>query len=358
MSLMKRYTAMFGFLLISGAVSASVSQEQWRDLNQNIVNDHVLPVYQDLAKQSGALEKQTQQLCKVPTQKTLDLTRTQFKHTLDAWEAAQHINFGPIELLMRNFSIQFWPDKKNLTSKQLNKLLAEKDPNSLTDEALQTASIAVKGLPAIERILYAQEALTKIQQDSYRCQLLHAVSNYVKDQSKSTYQEWQSFKHEFDYVESEDGLYGSAQAATVDLMKALIEPLAVVRDLKILHPLGTKKAKPRRLENWRSQSALRNLQTNISTLHHMYSGISGVSLKSVLTEQGAEDLATDIENQFILLEKALEQLPAPLSKHIHEAEVREQLFLISEHIEKLGKKFAKGMKLLEIQLGFNSRDGD
>lgn len=358
MSLLKKSITTFGLLLISSAVTASVSQEQWRELNQSIVEHHILPAYQHLAEQSLTLEKQTLLLCDAPNQNTMDLTRQQFKSTLSAWQAAQHITFGPIELLMRGFSIQFWPDKKNLTSKQLNKLLAAEDPKSLTDEAFQTASIAVKGLPAMERILFAEDAVAQIQQAPYRCQFLHAVSHYVNIQSGNTYQEWQTFKQEFDYVESEEGLYESAQEATVDLMKAQIEPLAVIRDLKLLRPLGTKKAKPRRLENWRSQHALNNLKVNIRTLHHMYSGINGTNLRMVLAGQGAQALSDDIETRFMRIERALEKLPAPLSEHILKTEVREQLLTLSEELEQLGKKFAESMKLLEIQLGFNSRDGD
>lgn len=353
-------TLIIGLASVAFSIQAhgTVSQEQWRDLNLSIVNGHILPAYQALSESSTALEENTLSLCKAPQTATLDAAKTQFKATLSAWQGAQHISFGPIELLMRSYSIQFWPDKKNLTSKQLNKILQAEDPGSLSEEAFQTASIAVKGLPAMERILFAENALEAIQTSPFRCQFLHAVSDYVKLQSRNTYNEWNAFKDEFAHLESEEGLYETAQEASVDLMKAQIEPLEVIRDLKILRPLAKNTAKPRRLESWRSNHSLQNMQLNIQSLHHMYSGVAGANLKALLEEQGAIDLAQGIEEQFVGLEKILNDIPTPLHQHIKDVSVREKLLLVSEGIELLGKSFAQAMKLLDVQLGFNSRDGD
>lgn len=345
------------FALVNTA-SAQVSQEEWRELNQSIISGHILPGYKVLAQHAEKLERSTARLCQSPTQQNLVASQQQFTATLAAWQGIQHVTFGPIELLMRSYSIQFWPDKKNLTSKQLNKLLQTQDPKSLSKDAFQTASIAVKGLPAMERILFTGDVVEQIKQSPFRCQFLHSVSEYVSEQSGNTFSEWQTFKAEFDYLESEEGLYETAQEATVDLMKAQIEPLEVIRDLKLIRPLGTKKAKAKRLENWRSQHSLQNIQINIQSLHHMYSGMDGSNLKTLLEEQGATDLAAGIEEQFIGLEKLLAQIPSPLYQHVHDGQVRNDLLMLAEGIEILGKSFAQSMKLLQIQLGFNSRDGD
>ena len=231
------------FFSTCSSADTSVTPEQWQHLNQSVVNGHVLPGYEKLALQSKQLKLKTQQFCASPNSRELIATRNQYKQTLAAWQAIQHVTFGPIELLMRSYSIQFWPDKKNLTSKQLNKILAAEDPSSLTDEAFQAASIAVKGLPAIERLLFSDTALEQIQQKPFRCEFLQAISHYIELQTSNTLIEWQDFKHEFSYLESEEGLYESSEEAAIDLMKAQVEPLEIIKDLKVLRPLGKSKAK-------------------------------------------------------------------------------------------------------------------
>lgn len=355
-----RYSTMsLALLLTIPFASADISQARWLKLNQAAVNEHILPGYQTLADKSKHLAADSASLCKAPSQTTLKQTQASFIETLNAWQGIQHVQFGPIELLMRNYTIQFWPDKKNLTSKQLNIILSAQDPAALQPEFFKTASIAVKGLPAIERIIFADNALKQIETAPYRCQFLHAVSEYLVLQTQNTTDEWQTYKQAFSTESSEEGIYETAQEASIDIMKAQVEPLEVIRDLKILRPLGNEgKAKARRLESWRSQNALQNIQMNIQSLHHLYSGINTYNLFQLLKEEGATDLAEGIEQQFITIESALTKLPTPLSQHIKEPAVRQQLLLISQELEQLHTSLDQSMPALGLLLGFNSRDGD
>ena len=119
-----RYSTMsLALLLTIPFASADISQARWLKLNQAAVNEHILPGYQTLADKSKHLAADSASLCKAPSQTTLKQTQASF--------------------------IQFWPDKKNLTSKQLNVILSAQDPAALQPEFFKTASIAVKGLPAI-----------------------------------------------------------------------------------------------------------------------------------------------------------------------------------------------------------------
>lgn len=357
--LIKSIPLAYVLLTYSSVATAEVNPEQWLKLNQAVINEHVLPNYSKLAEQSANLKTSSTQLCQSPNQVTLEQTQTSFIDMLNAWQRIQHIQFGPIELLMRSYTIQFWPDKKNLTSKQLNVLLTEADPATLTPDFLNTASIAVKGLPAIERIIFTDDPLKTLQETPFHCQFLQAISGHLLTQTENTLSEWQTYKQEFEYLSSEEGNYESAQEASIDLMKAQVEPLEIIRDLKILRPLGKiAKPKPRRLENWRSENALQNMQHNIQALHHMYSGVNAYNLSLLMREQGEVGLADKIETQFRSIESGLSKLPSPLSKHLQEASVHKQLLHISEQISQLHNNLEKSMNMLELQLGFNSRDGD
>ena len=58
-----------------------------------------------------------------------------------------------IQVQNRGFRIQFWPDFRNKTGKQLSRVLAAKDRAALDEETFSRTSIAVQGLPALERLL-------------------------------------------------------------------------------------------------------------------------------------------------------------------------------------------------------------
>ncbi|MCP4597983.1 imelysin family protein [Neptuniibacter sp.] len=343
---------------VTGNTYASVTEQQWMELNQNLVQQHVLPRYQALMHTSAQLHKEVELFCDKPEEKTLGSAQSAFRDTLNAWQAIQHVQFGPIEFLMRSYSLQFWPDKKNLTSKQLNKLLKAEDPQTLQPEYFQTASIAVKGLPAIERLLFSKAPLTEIQEAPFRCQFLHAVSGNVNKTATDTFNEWQTFSEEFNYLNSEEGHYETSQEATIDLMKAQVEPLEVIRDLKLNRPLGKTKAKGKRLESWRSGQSLQNIQTNLQSLQHMFSGVSGLNLKRLLEENGVTDRAEAIETSFNSINKLLAELPSPLYLHVQDEKVRVKLLQVSAELTELHEHLGKSMNKLELQLGFNSRDGD
>ncbi len=347
--------------LISGTLHAAPTQQQWQTLNSDLVSQHVLPRYQQFMTASQTLQQRTEALCQTPEQSQLEDAQAAYRATLAAWQQIQHVQFGPVENLMRNFSIQFWPDKKNLTSKQLNQLLAAQDSSTLQPDYFHEASIAVKGLPALERLLFAESNNdgAAFASNHYRCQLSAAIAAHLAVMAADTYSEWQRFATDFDTAGDGVSYYDDHAEAATDLLKALVEPVEVIRDLKILAPLGEAgKVKPRRLESWRSQHSLRNLQLNIHSLHDLYSGTGEQFVLALLHQQGETALAAAIEAQFVSLEQQLNQLPAPLASQLNSAATQQQLQQLAADLKTLHQQLTRAMQQLDVQLGFNSRDGD
>ncbi len=344
-------------VIIAGKLHAAPTEQQWQSLNQSLVEEHILPRYRVLQLSSAKLASSTTALCRQPGQAQLEKTRQAFQQTMNAWQEVQHIQFGPIETLMRNFSMQFWPDKKNLIGKQLNRLLQQQDPNTLSTDYLYKASIGVKGLPALERLLFTS-SLTELTNNSYRCQLSQAVSVYIADNSQATLDEWiHGYKDSLSSAGREESYYDSHQEAAVDMMKSMIEPVEAIRDQKILRPLGDGKIRPKRSESWRSQRSLRNIRLNIASLSHLYSGTT-TSVDSLLREQGRTAQADNIITLFNRLETQLEAVPAPLITSLYQPETVSQLLQISDALQQLDHLLSAEMIAMNIQLGFNSRDGD
>ncbi|MDO6562328.1 imelysin family protein [Amphritea sp. 1_MG-2023] len=345
-------------LTLSGVLHAAPSELQWKNHNQSLVSEHIIPRYQHLADSSAALASSTAQLCQQPDQAHLDAAQQAFHHTMDDWQSVQHIQFGPIENLMRNFSMQFWPDKKNLIGKQLNILLEQQNPDTLETAALYKASIGVKGLPALERLLFTGQ-LDELDNNSYRCQLTHTIAAYIAENSAATVSEWQQeYSASVLQAGSEESYYDDHQEAAVSMMKSLVEPVEAIRDQKILRPLAdAEKVRPRRSESWRSERSVRNIQLNIVSLQNLYSGNEN-SVDLLLRQQGAAAQADKISALFNELVTQMKNVSGPFTTSLYQPETVVQLQQISAALKQLDQELNAAMQTLDIQLGFNSRDGD
>jgi predicted lipoprotein len=107
-------------------------------------------------------------LCSNPQNisEALTIARKNFHQTMDAWQFIQNIQFGPIQILMRNYTLQFWPDKKNYVSKHFAILLETKDPTALTGTEFHKTSVSIEGLPAIERFLFEEDEAFRVMEKS------------------------------------------------------------------------------------------------------------------------------------------------------------------------------------------------
>lgn len=358
--MLKRSTLITALLpvtaLLSQASLAAPTADQWQAINVQLSQHHVQPRYQELANASQQLANATSTLCSKNNKRSLQESREAFHQTMDAWQGIQHVQFGPVEFLMRNFSLQFWPDKKNLTSKQLNTLLSEENPDYLTPDYFRGASITVKGLPALERLLFGNAPLSP-----YGCQLTHAIANNVAMMTASIDLEWQSQQlPRIDAAPDGSDYYEDSTEAATELMKALVEPVEVIRDLKLLRPLhkSASRAKPRRAESWRSERSLQNIRLNLAALAEIYRGDNNASVKALLINEGQSDLAETIDQHFGTLDTQLAAVKMPLYKAVKDEHAHQQLRAVSDQLKVLHKELEEAMLALDIQLGFNSRDGD
>jgi len=363
---MNRFTKLIPALLAVSFASTlfaqAPSEERWQAFSKDAIAGHIMPNYNNLAKQSTLLSQRIEQFC--TEQSTANLTRAQqaFKEGMQAWQKIQHIQFGPVTLLMRNFSLQYWPDKKNLGGRQLNAILqkALEDEGKLKyDQAFFVhASVAVKGYPAMERLLFDNKLLPQLQSNPSYCPLLHAISTHVSQNTQAVATEWAAELANFEHY-SEDAVYISAQEAATEILKALVEPIEAISDGKIAAPLGKRltKMRWRKSESWRSEQSIANIYSNLSALAQLYSGLPGASLKSLLIDAGEQALADKINAQFINVIAALGKVSEPTNMQ-YTQEQFDQLQAIQYQLKRLSDSLLESMKPLQISLGFNRRDGD
>lgn len=341
----------------SGALAAVPSDQTWIDFSKSAIEQHVIPGYDLLSEQAKALAQSSEAYCATPSEQTLAQAREDFKQTLQAWQGISHVQFGPVTLLMRNFSMQYWPDKKNLGGRQLKSTI-QSESRAYDDDFFAAASVAIKGLPAIEKLLFPASASTDMRTQSNFCPLLMAVTSHVASNSRAIAQEWRAEAASF--VEfGEDLAYESASEAATELLKALVEPVEAISDAKLASPMGSSLAKLRwrKSEAWRSEQSIESVRSNIASLHHLYSGLTDNTLRELLSAAGEKKLAGAIDAKFVELKALLEAVQEPVNMQ-YDAAQYQALLAIQDKLKRLSDDLLAAMKPLGIQLGFNRRDGD
>ncbi|MFT6905394.1 MAG: putative lipoprotein [Oleiphilaceae bacterium] len=327
--------------------------QEWRNFNINTVNDYIIPIYKELNRSAQAMNTSINNLCSNPQNISgaLTIARKDFHQTMDAWQFIQNIQFGPIQILMRNYTLQFWPDKKNHVSKHLAIMLETKDPKTLTDAEFNKASVSIKGLPAIERFLFEEDETKQLNAKSFHCQALMKIGAYTANSSKELVDEWQDMKNQFTNATQIDGYFEDDIEASTTLLKALIEPLEIIRDLKLLRPLGSEfgQQKMKRLESWRSQRSLRNIQINIESLSRFYTG-----LRNILGSR-ENTLINEKFNQILI---QISIINSPIETSIETKIGFKEIKHLSDSLKTLHALLENAVSNQGIHLGFNSRDGD
>lgn len=343
---------------------SETSANRWQAFNLTSVHQYILPAYKNLSQQSKVLLENVQQLCQPPinTEQKRQLAKASFHDTMDAWQFIQNIQFGPIQTFMRNYSMQFWPDKKNHVSKHLFQLLASKDSETLRDDNFYKTSVSIKGLPAIERFLFEEELNKTLAYETFNCEVLVRISEYTVQTTQSLVEEWLQFSLHFENTNQIDSYFEDDIDAATTLLKTLIEPIEVIRDLKLLRPLGSRfgQQKPKRLESWRSLRSLRNIKMNIESLAEFYSGASVKNkIESMhLYDMIAQDEAEAIRLQFENIIKQIDSIPSPIVESIDTEEGYRLLTHLSNSLKVLHELLEEAVNNQGIHLGFNSRDGD
>jgi len=264
---------------------------------------------------------------------------------------------------MRSFRFEFWPDKRNVTGKQLRKLIAAADLRALEQENFRTVSVAVQGLSAMERLLFVPEYLDlRRSGNTFVCALLRAISGNLRAMAGETYAAWNEGDGRYSAImavgPAGNAAYFDAQEATADLLLSVVSMVEFVADRKLARPMGAslERAKPRRAESWRSQRSLRNIGRNMAAVEALYSGDGGVA--HLLTARD-ETLHGEIQASFRHIQALLAVIPDPLADAVGDPDLRPLLDELVVALRELRRIMThKLAPALDLSIGFNSLDGD
>lgn len=355
---MKRIVAAGLLSLCAGVVTAQAADQpntNWTEVNLAVTDAHVIPSYKVLATAAEELNAATAGFCAAPNAGALGALETNFHATMDAWQSVQHIQFGPLTYFNWNFRIQYWPDDNGTGARQLNALIAAKDPAVLATDAFDRQSVGVQGFQALESLLFDATALADLQADPYRCQVLQTIAANVAEIATGVSARWETEFRATVETADERGFFESAEDATIDYLKALVEPVRRIQEQKLQGVLGAtpEAARVRRAESWRSARTLRNVKVNVAALEQEFTA-SEPALSSVLHTADVDVIAA----AFAKLQASLATQPDSLEAALAAEGGHAALLQIAAELDALYEALEAALKNTDLYLGFNSLDGD
>lgn len=346
-------------LLVTGPAMA-LDDAAYGKMNRTAIEQHILPRYDALASATTKLAEQAKAFCAAPSSAGLGPLRDAYNGAVDAWQGIQHVTFGPVDLFFRSQRIAFWPDARNSIGKQMTELLAKQDADALSPDRLGKSSVAVQGLPALERLIFGKDAdkLLSGNDAAFRCKYVQAITVNLATMAAETGKDWRegspSFETKMLEPAKSDGLYHEPKDATLDLFKSLYTAIELIADHKLARPLGGSidQARPHLAEAWRSQRSMRNIVINLKAAQDLY----GKVFSPVVPDRDLDDAIVDTFRRAL---EAAQGISEPLEQAVEDKAQRGKVEALATQI--LALKTLLLQKLpgnIELQVGFNALDGD
>lgn len=319
---------------------------------QAIADRHVLPTYRQLAERTAELELATRAYCARPPASDLTDLQVSYRQAFLAWQGAQHLRFGPVQYLSREYRFELWPDERGAVGRHLGQLL--RDPAlQQADFDISQKSVAVQGFSALERLLFADKP-----PDATACRLIVAIGANLHGMANGIVNDWSSgddpYVRYFAGPAPRNPLYASTAELAGKLLNSLHTELELIVTQKLARPLdrNLERARGKRVEGWRSQTGLPAIAANLDACHALYRHVF------------ADELAggpphAQIETAFAQAGSTLKKLHVPLAEAVGDAGQRVLVEQLQAELSALKLLLARDLAgALNLSLGFNSLDGD
>jgi predicted lipoprotein len=325
------------------------------------ITGYILPNFERLAEQTEQLATSLDTLCTSPDIVNLNAAQDDFRLSLLIWTRLEFLKFGPLAENNRLERMLFWPDRKGIGLRQIQRVIAKQDA-SLKDAAkISSKSIALQGFSALEYLLFGKGHETLSQNTGeYRCSYAAAVSKNIHSIAKQIFAEWSNsdgFSKQWLSPEKSNPLYYDEDEALSQLVGAIAQAFELIRDLR-LKPIWLKvdpNVNYKRAIFWRSEMTFPIIKSNFQGLKTLID-VSG--LVSTLPED-MRWIGGSLEYSFSNANKTFAMITLPLKQAVHDpghAENITYLIVLARTMQTLvGDQLVTA---LDLPTSFSALDGD
>ncbi|RYG35303.1 MAG: hypothetical protein EON93_06760, partial [Burkholderiales bacterium] len=145
--------------LVAASTMAACTQSETlgpRSVVTAIIEKQVIPDNNAFAAAAQKQQESINSLCKSPSADGLQDARESFRSLALSWSRIEWLNFGPAREGNRRETLFFWPDNRGRGLRQIEELAVSTNAAEFEGAAFAGKSVAVKGMPALEYVLFGQ----------------------------------------------------------------------------------------------------------------------------------------------------------------------------------------------------------
>ena len=350
------------------ALAVPQGPERERDLLQRVgraIDRHVLPALTDFSKKAHELADRVEAFCYSGDPAAMSGVNDAFRATVLAWARAEHLRFGPLAGGGPPMRINFWPDPRGVTLRQMRRVLQAENPDLLDPAVLAKQSVAVQGLGSLEVILLRWSrkpaAIYEEGQPKYDCRLAVSIARNVAGVSDETVESWtrdRGWRTRFLKPGPEDPVYRNVDEVAAQIVKSMLLGLAIIRDQQVLplFELATGDRRRIKLPFQRSGLSVAYIQESVKSLKQLHEQFQ-------LTDyaRGSTAWTKDwVGHTFGTLERAVGELKLPYGRSISKTDLDEDaLRRLRFYTNGLRQVYGRALApAAGLTIGFNELDGD
>jgi len=329
------------------------------DLSEKVI----LTGYQGLEQSAEAMLGASESFCALssPVSSNLNDLRGSWSELNASWQQIQWLKVGPIVEQSRLFRMQFWPDANDAVGRGVDNLLLEP---SITVELVAQQNVGAQGIPALEYLLFAAstDSLLSAADKDKRCDAVQSIAGNIKNMATDVYTGWQASGGNYTgQLTQGTGDFTSRKDAVEEVVTNWLEQIEKVKDEKMLKPLAdAAPGLPNIAEFALSQDSLASVKLNLASFAAIYSAGDGHGFDDILKDHLEQTSLAD--NMQAKLDAAIASAGGLqgdyadlLNDEAARTTIAETIQAVREVRDLLTADF---VQTLDINIGFNSNDGD
>ncbi|WP_397474841.1 imelysin family protein [Pusillimonas sp.] len=247
-------------------------------LGSRLTQVYIAPAMAEFQQAAAHMGDTLQSACSTAHESGSTESAAAFERLVKAWAGIEFLRFGPLVDLNRFENIYFWPDPRGVMTRQVQGMLAKPVAEIPDARGLASHSIALKGLPALEYVLYRNKGLLTGAEADNRdtaCAYALAVAGNLEQIGADLAAQWSQGGEQaglFARPNADNPLYRSSQEVAAEVVKALSTGLQFQADVKLAPALGTDvaKANVRKAPFWRSGLAATSIEAAVQGMLAFY----------------------------------------------------------------------------------------
>lgn len=326
---------------------------------EKVLVNYIRPSFNTLKTHGQELQSELEAFCKAPNDVPLAEVKDAFKNFALSFARVETMRFGPLVQKNRLERLYFWPDRRGLALKRVQRALTERDETVLKSANLKSKSIALQGLGGLEFLLYGTGS-NEMYENAFRCQFAVAIAGSLADTSQEVADAWfneNGYSQQFLNPSETNTTYRSAREVGAEVLNVLKNSTEATALLKLGSVLGKtiEKTKPKRAPLWRSGLTIAMLNANIASVF-AFQKASGL-LEALPKEQAWIIGSTKFEYE--TLSKRLQEINLPILEAVHVEHDRGKLIYALNVLNGLTALYNEDVAPnLGLKTGFNALDGD